>query len=88
MSAGLIPTYCAETDEIARREAQAAYRVLLQQAVAHAARNVAAARLSVARLDAGRDGAAKRTMTGGVQTIDDLMEKDLPVRQPGDVARC
>ncbi len=68
-----VPTYCAETDEIAARGA-AAHRVLPQQAAAHAAGDAAAAGLSVACLDAGRGRGEARLSTGN-QTIEDVIEK-------------
>jgi alkanesulfonate monooxygenase SsuD/methylene tetrahydromethanopterin reductase-like flavin-dependent oxidoreductase (luciferase family) len=69
-----VPTYCAETDEIAHREAKAHIEFFFNKLLRMPQEMLLPpGYLSLASMQGVI--AAKRTLSGGVQTIDDLMEK-------------
>ena len=69
-----VPTYCAETDEIAHREAKPHIEFFFNKLLRMPQEMLLPpGYLSLASMQGVM--AAKRTLSGGVQTIDDLMEK-------------
>ena len=82
-----IPTYCAETDEIAHREAKPHIEFFFNKLLRMPQEMLLPpGYLSLQSMQG--IVAAKRTLSAGFQSIDDLMEKgDLPVRLARDPAR-